>query len=277
MTTADTRAPAQRDRSPSFPFIPLKAAIERLVAFEEHHKRAPVTPDRIGTAWGMKPNSSQAQQTLAALKAYGLLESWRSEGGRVVVVSDDGRTYLRAQQDSIKSDVLRRAALRPKQIEAHWRDWGADRPANAACLDSLVLNAGFSEDGAETFLRVYDATIAYAGLADSDKSGAAENEDAPAAEPDDEDGEIIATPSPTAAAAPRGQVGVPIMAGERVVFTEEGQPNQYLKLVASGAIDDGLLEALEDFVKRQRKRLEFLQKPAGQAVRPPANEKENEQ
>ena len=40
---------------------------------------------------------------------------------------------------------------------------------------------------------------------------------------------------------------------------ERGQyppPKNYVKLVASGAVDDGLLEALEDYVKRQRKRLD---------------------
>jgi len=46
-----------------------------------------------------------------------------------------------------------------------------------------------------------------------------------------------------------------IMTGERVVFTEENNPQQYLKLLASGEVDDSLLEALEDYVKRQRKRL----------------------
>jgi hypothetical protein len=117
----------------------------------------------------MKPKTSQAAQTLAALKAYGLLETQQGDGGRAVVISDDGRTYLRAQQESIKQEVLRRAALRPKQIETHWRDWKDDRPANAACLDALVLRGGFSQDGAEKFLRVYDATIAYAGLGGSDK------------------------------------------------------------------------------------------------------------
>jgi hypothetical protein len=259
MSMIDER-PGQRDRSPSFPFIPLKTAIERLVAFEEFHKRAPVPPDRIGPAWGMKNNTSQAQQTLAALKAYGLLETRRGDVGRIVALSDDGRTYLRAQQDNIKDGVLRRAALRPKQIETYWRDWGDDRPADAACLDILVLKGGFSQDGAEKFLRVYDATIAFAGLADSDKmettesegSGATENGDG-----DEDDGTqntAAVEPAQTASTS-RPQARVPIMEGERIVFTEEGQPNQYLKLIASGEVDAGLLEALEDFVKRQRKRL----------------------
>ena len=132
----------QRDRSPSFPFIPLKTAIERLVAFEEHHKRAVVPPDRVGPSWGMKTNTSQAQQTLAALRAYGLLVTRVTTEGRRIAISDDGRTYLRAQQESVKRDVLRRASLRPKQIEKYWRDWGTDRPKDAACLDALVVHGG---------------------------------------------------------------------------------------------------------------------------------------
>lgn len=45
------------------------------------------------------------------------------------------------------------------------------------------------------------------------------------------------------------------MEGERVVFTEENNPQQYVKLVASGEVDDTLLDAIEDYVKRQKKRL----------------------
>ncbi|MER8485980.1 hypothetical protein [Mesorhizobium sp. M1322] len=48
---------------------------------------------------------------------------------------------------------------------------------------------------------------------------------------------------------------VAVAPNERVVFTEEGSPGQSLRLVATGEVDDYLLEALEDYVKRQRKRL----------------------
>jgi hypothetical protein len=39
------------------------------------------------------------------------------------------------------------------------------------------------------------------------------------------------------------------------VFVEESGPDQYLKLIAAGPMDESLLEALEDYVKRQKKRL----------------------
>jgi len=45
------------------------------------------------------------------------------------------------------------------------------------------------------------------------------------------------------------------MPGERVVFVEENNPQQYVKLVASGDVDATLLDALQDYVKRQKKRL----------------------
>jgi len=42
----------------------------------------------------------------------------------------------------------------------------------------------------------------------------------------------------------------------RAVFTEETTPQTDVKLGASGDVDDTLLEALGDDVKRQRKRLQ---------------------
>jgi hypothetical protein len=62
-------------------------------------------------------------------------------------------------------------------------------------------------------------------------------------------------PPPPPLPAPAGQGKVAVMDGERVVFTEETNQQNYVKLIASGAVDDTLLEALEDYVKRQRKRL----------------------
>ena len=62
MADTATQAPpkAKKDRSPSFPFIPLKLAIERLEAFEKHFGRHPTPANRVGAAWGLKEQSSQA-------------------------------------------------------------------------------------------------------------------------------------------------------------------------------------------------------------------------
>ena len=168
MTGTGQTAKPPKDRSPSFPFIPLKTATERLMAIDEMFKRHPAPANKVGLAWKMKEDSSQAGQTLAALKAFGLVDYQGTASERAAVISDEGRTFLRAQQDGVKREVLKRAATKPKAIGSYFGKWGVDRPPNPVCLDELVLKGGFTQSAAETFLRVYDATLAYAGLSDSD-------------------------------------------------------------------------------------------------------------
>ncbi|HEY8260099.1 MAG TPA: hypothetical protein VIG55_02720 [Methylosinus sp.] len=169
MTDIQNGATGQRDRSPAFPNITLEAALKRLGEFEAHFKRSPARPDRIGEAWGIK-GRAYVDRTAAALKYFGLLEYQGSGTARQVVVSEEGRKFLRAQQEDTKREVIRSAALRPKQIAHFWERWGTDRPADAACLDELILQNGFSDSGARDFLSVYDATISFARLSESDKN-----------------------------------------------------------------------------------------------------------
>ena len=161
--------PGSRDRSPSYPVIPLEEALNRLEAFEAHFKRAPARPDNVGSAWGIK-TKARADRVVAALRYYGLVQYHGAGEARQVAISKEGHKYLRAQQEEIKCEVVRAAALRPPQIAKFWDIWGpGDRPADEACLDALVLDNGFSTAGARKFLKVYDGTIAFASLSDSDK------------------------------------------------------------------------------------------------------------
>lgn len=167
--TVDPKPGRQRDRSPSFPFISLRATIDRLVAFDKYFGRHPASAMKAGLAWNMRERSSQAYQTLAALKAFCLIDYEGSGDDRVATLTGDARTFLRTQQDEIKIHVLKRLATKPKQIGKFWGVWGADRPPDPICLDDLVIKHKYTEDGAATFLKVYDDTIAYAGLSNSDK------------------------------------------------------------------------------------------------------------
>jgi hypothetical protein len=203
----------------------------------------------------MKEKSSQADQTLAALKSFGLLKYDGLGSARHAVLTEEGRNYLRAQQDSVKKEILKVCALRPIIMRKFWASWGGDRPPDEVALDKLVLENGFSENGARNFLRVYDETVSYAGLSASDKVDL--DEDEATDEEADEDRGEGEDPARNPKKPPAAQHGkVKLMDGERVVFTEESNPNTYLKLIASGDVDEMMLEALEDYVKRQKKRLE---------------------
>jgi hypothetical protein len=169
MTEANQAAPQQRDRSPAFPVVALDTAVQRLAEFEAHFKRSAARSEKVGDAWKIT-TKAYADRIAAALRYFGLLEYQGTGKERSVVVSEEGRNYLRAQQEATKQAIIKRAALRPKQIATFWNLWGKDRPADAACIDELVQQHGFSVAGARDFLKVYDATINYAKLSDSDKS-----------------------------------------------------------------------------------------------------------
>jgi len=242
MTETNDNA-ARRDRSPAYPIVPLEAALARLGEFETHFKRSAARREKVGEAWSVK--GSYADRMLAALVYFGLLDVVGKD--RDIIISEEGRKYLRAQQEQTKEEVVKAAALRPKQIAKFWADWGVDRPADAACIDELTLKNGFSDVGARGFLKVYDDTISFAKLSDSDKI----TDDLREEEFDGVADEALPPQPPF----PPAHGKVRIMDGERVVFTEESNPQQYVKLLVSGDVDETLLDALQDYVRRQKKRL----------------------
>lgn len=244
----------KRDRSPAFPFISLKGAVARLVAFEATFGRHPTPAKLSGNAWGMKGWTSQAQQTLAALKAYGFIDYVGSGESLEASISEDGRTYLRAQQPIVKKEVLQRAALKPKNLAAFYSLWGLDRPPDAVCLDHLVLKSGFTETAAKAFLGVYDETLSYAGLSNSDM---ARREDV--SESDDEMDDDLPEAEQGTTAKNRvepaqkkvpllregmREVKFPLAEGDVTIFVPDG--------LSSDSVED-LSDYLEVFLKKARR------------------------
>lgn len=199
MTDANAGA-VQRDRSPAFPVIALEPALAKLAEFENHFKRTAARPEKVGEAWAIK-TKAYADRIAAALRYFGLLEYQNTGKDRSIIVSETGRKYLRAQQEELQQQIARQAALRPKQIAKHWNDWGVDRPADPACLD-VLMEEGFSEGGARDFLKVYDATITYAKLSESDKATLNEGESDEESEQSGMTPQTHTPPKPGAGGAP---------------------------------------------------------------------------
>lgn len=245
---------APRDRSPSFPIISLKTAIDRLESFGATFGRHPAPYQKAGMAWGIKEGSSQANSILAALKAFGLLDYVGTGASRQVDISDTGRTYLRAQKDQIKEHIIHDAALKPKQFARFWPKWKNDRPIDAICLDELVLKHSFNDNAAPTFLRVYDETMAYAGLTDSDKvPDVEESEEAAPGAPQRAAHVVTLTPSvppapsPTPAPAPLpagDSRKVALMENERVLTSGLLSKSASFRVLVEGPVSDKEIDRL---------------------------------
>lgn len=256
MADTSDKSTGQRDRSPAYPSLPLEQALTRLAEFDAHFKRSPAPSEKVGNAWGIK-GKAYADRMAAALRYFGLLEYQGSGKTRHIVISDDGRKYLRAQQDDVKREVARAAALRPRAIAKFWGQWGPDRPADAACLDELVLKNGFSEVGAREFLRVYDATITFAGLSESDKVGGAES----AVDRDEDGDDQFNDPDPPLPPPPGGSRKgrqVTMMAGERELTTGLLSKEASFRLIVSGAIG---VKEIERLIKKLELDKEILAEP----------------
>lgn len=175
MEQTDQAAPAAnkqpKDRSPSFPYIGLSKAMERVEQLYNYAKRFDSRiADASKPAWGTGPKSSSTLQTVAALLAYGLIEDNGSGDNRKIKISDLAYRALVDQRPGAKEGAMAEAALKPKLFAEYAATWGRDRPPEANCLSELTLDRGFTPDGAKAFLKVYDDTIRYARPGEGDKS-----------------------------------------------------------------------------------------------------------
>lgn len=158
----------RKERSPSFPFIALDKAVERLRAMAEAHKRSHTRLATVGETWGYGAKSSGLLQTVAALKAFGLIDDMGSGADRRVQVSDLGWRILHDERPGAREQAILEAAQKPRLIAEYVGQWVPDRPSDSHCLSELHLDRGFTSDAAKLFLRVFDDTIAFANLKEGD-------------------------------------------------------------------------------------------------------------
>lgn len=166
---ATPQAAPKKDRSPSFPFITLTKAVERTRSLFEQAKRHEMRMADAAAAMGYGAKSSGVIQTLAALIAFGLVEDNGSGDARKFKVSDLGFKVLADQRPGAREAALAEAALKPKLIAEYATAWASGRPSDAICLSELHIDRGFTEDGAKTFLRVFDDAVGYAKVDESGK------------------------------------------------------------------------------------------------------------
>ncbi|WP_441281129.1 hypothetical protein [Tardiphaga sp. 862_B3_N1_1] len=169
--TNDTGLPPspKKERSPSFPFIGLTRALERVRAVYANARRHEVRIGDLASSWGLGAKSSGTAQTLAALLAYGLLEDQGSGDARKFKVSDLAFKALEDQRPGAREAALAEAALKPKLIAEYVDKWKEGRPADGICISELRIDRSFTEDGAKLFLKVFDDTAGFTTTAEPDK------------------------------------------------------------------------------------------------------------
>ena len=148
-----------KQRSPNYPAIGLREALETAQAIYDKEKKTQVSGEVMAKAMGYTSLSGPARVKISALKKYGLLEGDERKGIRI---SDLAMRMLFAPNGVEQLGPLREAALRPelfKLLYTNFRD-GSDEAMRA----HLITKLDFSPLGAKQVIAAFRDTYSFAGL-----------------------------------------------------------------------------------------------------------------
>ena len=164
-----------RHRSPNFPAIDLEKAVERAVAL---HKSAKTHFVPVGVAhelWGYKALGSIADQAVAALKAFGLVEIEGEGDKRQLRVTDAARRIILGSPD--RDALLKQAALSPSIHKTLWLKYGEiGLPDDDVLRPYLLIDLKFNEGSVDSFIAEFRHTLSYAKVTTDDKMTDEEDE-----------------------------------------------------------------------------------------------------
>lgn len=178
---AETQTRDKIVRSPSYPAMPLREAIAAVGKIEAQYRTSPV--DRVAGAKliGYKSLSGPANQALAALASYGLVDR---AGKGEMRVTQRAKAILHPDNNEEKSKNLWDAALEPKLFrELRERFADVEIPPDDGVV-SYLNRQGFNQTAIRPAARAFLSTLSYlkeAGVSDSHSHQASDGQkrDAP--------------------------------------------------------------------------------------------------
>lgn len=228
---ADQRADSgtrrrHKGRSPSYPGISLRAAVERARAIYENEGGHEAPVSAIAQHWGFtSATTGPASVTFAALGKFGLL-------GRAGTGTEQMARLTPLALDILMNPqpltAIQKAALFPPIHWDLWHQYGNDLPSDEKLRHRIVTQGGFTETGYQEFIRQYRHTIAYAQLS---SAGRLDGETGPSGGQVHEHG-MAQTSPPAASTGPQqrpvgGVIGnvlripIPLVGGKPVMIEGE--------------------------------------------------------
>src|ERR1700674_3575820 len=214
-------------RSPQYPVIGLGEAIAKAKAVYDKDYQNRIPKLVVAKHMGFKALHGKSLGVLATLSRYGLLEGRGAE----YRVTDRGLAILAHPPGSSERIAEIQAAANAPAIFQELDKRFPDGKGSDEGLRAYLLTNHFIPDAAETAIRSYRDTKKVVAREGAGYDSLAEAE-TPAANGEDKGAVELSHTKP---APPRDQPqrsGVVLMDGERVVFTEESDPQRYVKLVA---------------------------------------------
>lgn len=161
---------AKKQRSPSYPGIPLQEAIDRAHQFFRKEGKHEALVQTAVTHWGYSSKSSGGALTIAALKAYGLMADKGAGAERKVFLTPFGLNMIMDER-TISPDrdkAIQKAALTPKIMAELWNKYGLELPSHETFRHYLRVEREFNDNAVNDVIKVYQANVQFARLGQDD-------------------------------------------------------------------------------------------------------------
>lgn len=147
-----------KDRSVAYPGVPLSEAIDFTAKLRDALGKGPYSRDEAAKALGHSKLTGPAARKVAALVHYGLLE----RSGNTYSQSQLSQDILKPVSDELKSEAIRKAAVRPKLFQKLCLRFGGQ--ALPSMLQNILIREGVSEGAANDVVRIFTETMRFAEL-----------------------------------------------------------------------------------------------------------------
>lgn len=146
-----------KQRSPNYPGIDLKDAVEKARKMFDKEGTNPVPPSVLQGRWGYSAKSSSGMVAIGALRKFGLID-----GSPNLKLTPLAMEILNPGSQT-KAQALRKAALLPELHKQLWEEYKEGLPSDEN-LEFVLRSRQFTDQGAKSFIGQLRATLAYAGL-----------------------------------------------------------------------------------------------------------------
>jgi hypothetical protein len=157
----------KRERSPGYPGISLKDAIERARTMYQKEGKHPAPAQAVLSHWGYGPKSGTGFLALAALKKFNLIEDEGSGAARKVKLTSLAIKILHEPDEDARLQATQESALTPSIHSELMEKYGGKLPSEESFKYHLKFERHFSESGADEFYREFLDTISFAKLGES--------------------------------------------------------------------------------------------------------------
>ena len=164
----ETKPKAIRHRSPAYPSLSLREAVQKAQEFYNNHGIHQVSVEAAARGWKFEGVSGMAGRAIAALKQFGLLSEEEQDGYRRVRLSDLGRKIVQlSSDDPRRNEAISVAAKKPTIHRALLEEHPNGLPGDPVLKSYLEYERKFNRNVIEALIKEVRDTWDFAQIEES--------------------------------------------------------------------------------------------------------------